>query len=594
MSPPAVARACMPGSAERHPRFTAAAVWSVWAVMLVASLHFVSRYGSNVPSWDDWDMVPTLTGNQPITAQWLWSEHNEHRVPVPRLLYLAINQLTVVDFRTTMYFDALAMAAVAAAMIVVAQRLRRRPSLSDAFFPIIFLNLGQAANLLWGWQLQFFISVILGCIAFLAILRSGGAQSPPVAGMVAGSCAALLPLCGANGLGMAPAIGFWPLALTRIPADQGGQRGRPSSKVLVMLSAIALLLTAIYFVGWQPVPYHPKSYSVYQSLKTSLQFVTIGLGPAIRDWWPATGIMSILVFGTTVLRLLMVWREQPAQRGRVIGLLLFLGAIASLALGLGLGRNGFETRYVTLAVPAWCCAYFVWELYPVALLRLLPTALAVMAAVCLWPNTRFGMAYAEELRGWLRRFEQDLASGVPAHELIHRYGPWLHPHQDIVADYLRLLRDAKVGPYGALRPEEAFRAMPVPLEPIETEQLEWRDSTARVQGPKPALLFELPADRYVEGIRLRYQYKSDDGTLPYIGVRWRPSSQREFVPERFYKYSPTGDRANWERGAWTRLGDSVTTLTIWIDDTVRQVGITPDFRPATFRIVELSLLVPEN
>lgn len=364
--------------------------------------------------------------------------------------------------------------------------------------------------------------------------------------------------------------------------------------MLVVISAIALLLTAIYFVGWEPVPYHPKSYSVYQSLKTSLQFLTIGLGPAIRDWWPAMGIMTILVFGATVMRLATVWHEQPAERGRAIGLLLFLGAMASLALGLGLGRNGFETRYVTLAVPAWCCAYFVWELYPVPVLRWLPAALGLVATVSLWPNTRFGVAYAEELRGWLGRFERDLASGVPAHELIHRYGPWLHPHQDIVADYLRLLRDAQVGPYRALRLDGSFRAIPVPLDPIQTEQLEWHDSTARVAGPRPALLFQLPADQYVGGIRLRYQYKSDDGTLPYIGVRWRPSSQTEFAPERFYKYSPTGDRANWERGAWTRLGDSATTLTIWIADTVRQVGITPDFRPATFRIVELSLLVPEK
>ena len=82
-----------------------------------------------------------------------------------------------------------------------------------------------------------------------------------------------------------------------------------------------------------------------------------------------------------------------------------------------------------------------------------------------------------------------------------------------------------------------------------------------------------------------------DGTLPYIGIRWKPTSQAGFVPERFYKYSPTGDRANWERGTWDTIGDSATTLTVWVEDTVREIGITPDFRPATFRIDELSLVV---
>ncbi len=583
----------MPESARRA-RLAAPIVWSIWAAMLVAALWFVSRYSSNVPSWDDWDMVPTLTGNQPITLEWLWSEHNEHRVPIPRLLYLALNWLTVVDFRTTMYFDVLAMAAVAGFMMLLARRLRGHASLSDGFFPLVFLQLGQAANLLWGWQLQFFLSVILACVALLAMVQSGAAIAPRVAGIVVGCCACLLPLCGANGLGMAPALALWPLAIARIDPAQGGERGRPGASVLVALSVVALGLTALYFVGWEPVPYHPKSYSVYQSIKTSLQFLTIGMGPAIRDWWPATGLATILAFGATTIRLAMVWRDNPDQRGRALGLLLFLGALTSLALGLGLGRNGFETRYVTLAVPAWCCVYFTWVLYPVSRLRLLPAALGVAAVMALWPNARFGLAYAEELRGWLGGFERDLRSGVPAHELIRRYGPWLHPHQDIVADYLRLLREAKIGPYANLKEDEPFRAVAVPLNPVQAEQLEWHDSTARVAGPKPALLFQLPGDRYVEAIRLRYRYVSDDGTLPYIGVRWKPSYQTEFVPERFYKYSPTGDRANWEQGAWTRLGDSVTTLTIWIGDTVQQVGITPDFRPATFRIAELSLLVPKE
>ena len=52
------------------------------------------------------------------------------------------------------------------------------------------------------------------------------------------------------------------------------------------------------------------------------------------------------------------------------------------------------------------------------------------------------------------------------------------------------------------------------------------------------------------------------------------------MPERFYKYSPTGDRANWERGTWDTIDDSSTTLTVWISDTVGEIGITPDFRAA--------------
>src|SRR5919109_933613 len=169
--------------------------WATWAATLVAALLFVSRFGSNVPSWDDWDMIPVLTRHQPVSWDWLWSQHNEHRVPVPRLVFLGLDRLLGVDMRVTMYFDVLLMAAVAAAMIVTAARLRGRASAVDAFFPMALLSLGQAQNWLWGWQLQFFASVAIACVALLAMVRVGAGMSPTGAGLVVGLCALVLPLC---------------------------------------------------------------------------------------------------------------------------------------------------------------------------------------------------------------------------------------------------------------------------------------------------------------------------------------------------------------------------------------------------------------
>ncbi len=579
--------------AERRARGVLVAVWIAWAAMSAGALWLVVRYGSNVPSWDDWDMVPTLTGAQPVTAGWLWSQHNEHRVPLPRLLYLAINRVTGTDFRATMVVDALAMAAVAAAMVLAARR-QRGANLADAFFPLILLHWGQAANLLWGWQLQFFCSVVLACIALLAIVRTGPGADPSRTATIVGVCAVALTLSGANGLGLVPGLAAWPIGLALLSPRWTGVNRRAGRGALAA-GAAALVLAAVYFVRWQPVPYHPKSHSVHQTLKTALQFLAIGLGPAGHAWWPLSEYVVFLGGAATVALLAWVWRTNAAERPRALGLLLFLGAMASLALGLGLGRDGFETRYVTLAAPAWCAAYFAWRLYGPGTVRwVAPALFTAVAAVALVPNVRFGLAYASDLRTHLSAFERDLAEGVPPHELIRRHGPWLHPHQDIVADYLRLLARARVGPYTRLREDPVFSAVPVPETPVQTVQLTWSDSVARVQGPDPALVFQLSEDRRVAGIRLRYRYRADDGTLPYIAIRWKTAGERSFAPARFYKYSPTGDRANWERGAWTRLEDSATTLTMWIDDTVHQIRITPDFRPATFRIAELSLLVAEE
>ncbi len=582
--------------ALRRPRPPAAATvaWGVLAAMLLAALIFLRVYASNVPSWDDWDMVPTLTHNQPVTWEWLWSQHNEHRVPLPRLVFLGLNRVFGVDMRVTMYFDVLLMAALAAAMILAAARLRGRVGAADAFFPLALLNVGQAANLLWGWQLQFFASVAVACVALIAIVRAGQSMHVRAAAAVAGGCALLLPLCGANGLGMVPALAAWPLALALLPdAWTGAPRAR-GDRVLLLLGGAALVLTVVYFIGWEPVPYHPRSRSIEQTLETAVQFATIGLGPATRGSWPLSGLLTGAAFAASAGLLARVWRDKPGERARAGGLLLFLAALGSLALGLGLGRDGFETRYVTLAVPAWCAAYFAWSLYGGRAAALARGTLAVAALGALWGNTSFGLEYARELRGQLGAFERDLAAGVPLHALLHRYGPWLHPHQDVPGRYLPMLARAGVGGYAALRKDSTIRALPLELRPVEATELVWHDSTARVAGPRPALRFRLPHDRYVAGLRLRYRYRSDDGTLPYIGLRWKRGADSAFVPERFYKYSPTGDRAHWERGTWDAVGDSATTMTIWISDTIGEVGITPDFRPADFRIVELSLLVPGN
>jgi hypothetical protein len=61
-------------------RVVAWTVWGIWAVMTIAALAFVWRFGNDVPFWDEWNMVNALTGAQPITIKWLWALHNGHRI----------------------------------------------------------------------------------------------------------------------------------------------------------------------------------------------------------------------------------------------------------------------------------------------------------------------------------------------------------------------------------------------------------------------------------------------------------------------------------------------------------------------------------
>src|SRR5690349_14816272 len=76
------------------------------AIMSLALLFFVYRHGDNVPYFDDWLIVPVVTKHEPVTLSWLWSQKNEHRMPIQKLLLLGLYRISACDFRSGMYYSA--------------------------------------------------------------------------------------------------------------------------------------------------------------------------------------------------------------------------------------------------------------------------------------------------------------------------------------------------------------------------------------------------------------------------------------------------------------------------------------------------------
>ena len=70
--------------------------------MLSMAVLYVIRFGPDVPRWDDYAVIPQLTGAQPVTLAWLWSQHSEHRIPLARLILLGTFRLTGADPRPVM------------------------------------------------------------------------------------------------------------------------------------------------------------------------------------------------------------------------------------------------------------------------------------------------------------------------------------------------------------------------------------------------------------------------------------------------------------------------------------------------------------
>jgi hypothetical protein len=577
-----------PGLVRIAPLF----VWGVWALMLLAGLAFVWQYGRNVPFWDEWNMVPILTGERPVDAAWLWSEHNGHRIPLPRLLLVGLYKLTGSDFRAGMYFNVAALGALALAMIRVAKGVRGEVAWTDAIFPLALLHWGHYENLLWSWQVTQVMPVLLAGVLLLIIVRSG-ARLTPAGVVLAGMCLAALPLCGVPGLVYVPPLALWLGYVGLLDWRSGERQARQRSLAAWGLTAAAILLSALYFVGYHEPARHWTVLRLRGCAATTLAFLAGGFGPAaarFRLLW-GLGVFALLLASAGAL-LVAVWGGRPPGRPRALGLLCFLAAVACLALSVGLGRTGygFTPRYFLFAAPALCCVYFTWGVYSrPALGRFAQTCLfALIVFTCAF-NFQAGHASARAHRDRLKAFEDDLLAGESEDKLLARHAGTLCPcpwgegvsFHDWLGGHLRALCHARVGPFRSLRLElPDYREVPLPVPPSCSGQGAGDGRVGPRAGERPYLLLELPGPRFVCGIRLTCRdapYR--DGIWYFTHLYWNNSGRDEFTPARRYIHCWRPERR---------------TVTVWVHDTVEQLRIDTDGEPGAPGLSEVVLLVPSG
>jgi hypothetical protein len=430
-------------------------VWAVWAFFSWRVIDFVRTYGVNFPYYDEWELMPALAGTQPITLKWLWSQHNEHRIFIPRLIYLAVTRLTRYDFRAGMFFDALILIASAAALILTIRRIRGRTEYTDAFFALVVLNLGQTQNLTNSFQVAFVAGTLLTMTALVLSMHARQLGFRSAIGL--GICAMLLPLVGGHGLALVPALSLCVVVTGWRLRNEAGGKWR--MLVVWALAVVAIALTAYYFVGYTRPPKHRISHSLPTTLDAAVQFLSIGAGLAAKLGWPQTRYLFLALTGGSALALVAVLRRRPEERGRAIRLLLFLAGMVCLALGISWARSAlwpgalFESRYVTLATPFWCAIYFVWELVDWVELRVfVQTLLLFCATVLAVANLQLAAPEAAGHRDVRQTVLTDVRAGVPLGELVRRhYGHMYYGGADVLTERLRMLRAKHIGVFKLLK-----------------------------------------------------------------------------------------------------------------------------------------------
>jgi hypothetical protein len=448
-------------------------VGGVWLIMILIALNFMVQYGSKIPVAEDWLMVSPLVGKEWNMFRWAWTQVNEHRMPLPRVIYLVLLEMTKGDFRVGGFFNIALLGALSLAMIWTIRQIRGgKTHFVDAFFPLLLLHLSHSANLLMGWQItQVFPSILVGVILLLFVSQKTFA-TPEVA-ILAGVCLIMLPLCGANGLLYVPILVGWLsyCGILHWRAMQAGQtkwEQRWISVVLIGSSAIALGLTVFYFVGYRPASYSPPSPGLGATLATTVKILALGWGPFVSYCWLLSGMFVLLLLSLSAgIVVLGILRNKGLERHQALGILLLLGNMVLFALVVGHGRagrvpiSGLPIRYVIFTVPIPCAVFLLTELYGVPKPReIMQRGLLVVMLLILPLNTVSGF-YGFTV--WYRKqsvaIERQILSGTPMSSLVQVLKK---QHPDFVGKFrnaqtiqsdLQMLYDIGVEPFSQIKPD---------------------------------------------------------------------------------------------------------------------------------------------
>jgi hypothetical protein len=411
------------------------------------------------------------------------------------------------------------------------------------------------------------------------------------------TCGLLLLLAGsgAHGLVPIPAIVVWAFGIAWFSLRR---KESASSDVTVdwrlaaVTGVLGAVLIAAYLHGFERVPHYPTSHGIRHSLITAMKAVTMSFGVGVRTAWPWSGMAMTGFIALTVGWLARIFWTNANERVRAWNFLGYLAAAGGLAAALGLGRNGFEPRYVTLLFPLLFGLYFVWSFFDdQKIARVARIVLAVASLAVLWSNTRFGVAYARSLSAGLTRFERDLSHGVPKSQLIARHAEFLHPLHQIIDDNLPMLRAAKIGRFSALRDDPPLKRVPIPAEQWQLSRASL-EGTSVVHNGKALVTVHLAKPTLIAGVTMKFNYHNRFNRVPLIHFEWRTGTQPFESKDRYYRLNPTGDRQNWERYSYSRRNDPDSTFLVWMWQTVTEFRFAPDYTPGTFDIKELSILEP--
>ncbi len=458
-----------------------AGVLAVWVTMSCWCWTFVERYASPIPHLDDLELAVWVAPEAQISWESYWAQANEHRIVIPRLVYLALLGITR-DFRSAMFFQVAVLSLLALGLIFAARRLRGTTTLADAFFPLALLHWGNYNQLMLGMQITIVVPIALVMLFVLIALRRAG---PPAALAAAGmiACLLLLPLNGGFGLMQLPPLLLFALACGWVQVRKRSAPERWAGILLLLGSLAAGALIYYYFIEFRFPPGSERVFSPFSIVKTAVRFLSLNIGPI--GWFHPTFVplLALVLPLATMLVLVRAWRGAGAERWRIASLGAGLASAATIAAAIGVARSsdggmaGLADRYVILPAAWYLCAYLaLCRFGPRWIAHVLQHAVAITIALLLPLYVRLGTYHGELRTQESNSLQADVLQKMDLAEVVERHWNGVYTSPEGFRARLLLLRRAGYPPFRGIGADgekladvSFFQCSPAPLRVVAPE-----------------------------------------------------------------------------------------------------------------------------
>ncbi len=163
-----------------HKRYIPILIAAIIACIFI----YILTFGVNILYLDEWTFVPLVRNTQTngISFDLLFRPHNEHRLFFPNLFYLAMLPISHMNSKFFMYINGIMLCIVFSCLLQIAKK-QFSFSLSNIpvwiiIIPLFIFNFRQSQNLLWGFQIAFYMVLTFTVLSLFLLEKTYSVSSP--------------------------------------------------------------------------------------------------------------------------------------------------------------------------------------------------------------------------------------------------------------------------------------------------------------------------------------------------------------------------------------------------------------------------------